>query len=200
MNNPELEKMQTKNNQILTEWVNSYTEELYRWASTKVREQELAEDLVQDTFISALQALDKFEERSSPKTWLFAILNNKIAEHFRKEKRASLVFHRPTEWEAEKHTDGLFSENGAWSKDGLDFVMNQDSHLLDREDFSKLLAMCLDDLPEKWNKAITLKYLFEKDAEDICQELGVSITNYWQIIHRCKVLLRKCLEKYWRDE
>jgi len=47
------------------------------------------------------------------------------------------------------------------------------------------------------NACIRLKFLDEKKGEQICQELGLSTTNYWQLIHRAKLQLRDCLEKYW---
>lgn len=68
----------TENKTSLTQWVNSYTDELYSWACHKVSDNELARDLVQDTFLAANEKIESFKGESSPKTWLFGILNNKI--------------------------------------------------------------------------------------------------------------------------
>ncbi|MDP2338684.1 MAG: RNA polymerase sigma factor, partial [Bacteroidota bacterium] len=72
-------------------WVGLYSDKMYTWAYYKTGNKETAEDLVQDTFLSAYQAMQSFEGRSDPKTWLFGILKNKIAEHFRKFYRSPIL-------------------------------------------------------------------------------------------------------------
>ena len=54
-------------------------------------------------------------------------------------------------------------------------------------------------LPEKWNAAMKLKYLTEKNGENICQELGITTSNFWQIVHRAKLQLRDCIDKNWHN-
>ena len=86
---------------LLPQWVESYTENLHSWAFHKVSDGELAKDLVQDTFLAAAEKIESFKGDSSPKTWLFSILNHKIIDHYRKNdtthndcilKKAELVF------------------------------------------------------------------------------------------------------------
>ena len=96
-------------------WVDLYSDKMYTWALHKTSSIEIAEDLVQDTFLAAFQSISKFEGKSEPKTWLFAILNNKIAEHFRKQ------FRNPTITESQSGTnsgtslfDTLFDANDQW--------------------------------------------------------------------------------------
>ena len=72
-------------------WVNVYSDKMYSWALYKTNSKETAEDLVQETFMIAFQSFDRFEGRSDPKTWLFGILNHKIADHFRKIYRQTVV-------------------------------------------------------------------------------------------------------------
>ena len=62
-------------------WVYQYSNALFSWAISKTKDKQLAEDLVQDTFIAALKSFETFENRSQPKTWLISILNNKIIDH-----------------------------------------------------------------------------------------------------------------------
>ena len=70
---------------LLSQWVESYTENLHSWAFHKVSDGELAKDLVQDTFLAAAEKIESFKGDSSPKTWLFSILNHKIIDHYRKK-------------------------------------------------------------------------------------------------------------------
>ena len=72
-------------------WVYQYGDALFSWAISKTKNKELSEDLVQETYIAALKSFESFENRSQPKTWLISILNNKIIDHFRKEKRSPVI-------------------------------------------------------------------------------------------------------------
>ena len=69
-------------------WVENYGDQLFQFAVKRVLDVSKAEDLVQDTFIAALKSRKKFKGESSEKTWLFAILKNKIIDQFRKLKRS----------------------------------------------------------------------------------------------------------------
>ena len=67
-------------------WVDEYSDMLYNYSYTRVNDHELALDLVQDTFVSALKGLDNFQGKSTIKTWLFSILKRKIIDHWRKQE------------------------------------------------------------------------------------------------------------------
>jgi RNA polymerase sigma factor (sigma-70 family) len=71
-------------------WVNNYADHLYTFAVFRVNDEELAQDLVQETFLAALQRVEKFEGRCTEKTWLTAILKNKIIDVYR-SKSSGLV-------------------------------------------------------------------------------------------------------------
>ena len=68
-------------------YVELYSDSLYTWAFNKTSDKETAEDLVQETFLAAVQGFAKFESKREPKTWLISILRNKIADHYRKSYR-----------------------------------------------------------------------------------------------------------------
>ena len=172
----------------ITCWVEAHTDALFAWALHKTSSRETAEDLVQDTFLAASESFEKFKGNSEPKTWLLAILNNKIAEHYRKK-------FSNTELHSTKNQN-FFSEEGDWQPAQMPQQWGS-KQPLDDADFRKILEKCMDNLPEQWNTAINYKYLEEKKPELICQELEISQTNYWQIIHRAKLQLRKCLETNW---
>lgn len=69
------------------EWVKAYADDLFRHAVARVRHREIAEDLVQETFLSAWRSRNRFAGRSSEKTWLLGILRNKIADYYRSQSR-----------------------------------------------------------------------------------------------------------------
>ncbi|MEX2590430.1 MAG: sigma-70 family RNA polymerase sigma factor [Chitinophagales bacterium] len=181
-----------------TKWVHSYSDAMYSWALHKTSDEMVAQDIVQETFLSAYKSLDKFREDSKPKTWLFSILNNKIIDHYRRKiKYISTDNNKQSEKKAFDLTEKLFDENGKWKAPESQAFIDDDIHLLDDDEFRKVMELCLDDLPENWRFAVNSKYLLEKDGKDICQELEITPSNYWQIIHRAKLMLKKCIDLNW---
>jgi len=182
---------------VLEQWVNQFSDELYSWAFFKTSSKEVAEDLVQDTFLAAFHKIDSFQGKSQPKTWLFSILNNKVIDHYRLSARTTKKNFSLTENSGNDLTDGIFNMYGCWNSNEVKSLWGQDEELLDNPDFNAIMEECMDDLPQKWKLAVTSKYLTEKKAETICQELEITASNYWQIVHRSKLLLKKCLELKW---
>ena len=185
---------------IFENWVNQFSDDLYSWALYKTSSKETAEDLVQDTFMSAYHKIDGFEGKSQPKTWLFAILNNKIINFYRKNAKVKKHEFRISEKAGFQLSDDLFDKSNRWKDKEIDPIWENEEHLLDNPDFNGVMATCMDDLPEKWKTAITSKYLTDKKAKEICQDLEITVSNYWQIVHRAKLLLKKCLETNWSEK
>lgn len=176
----------------ITTLVKAYTKDLFAYTITKVPDRETAEDIVQNTFLSAVEGYKNFKHQSNPKTWLFSILKNKIADYFRNRyKKADInVTADPLEI--------CFDEDGSWNLCHKPHDWDVDeNHLLENPEFNKVLKNCVEHLPEKWSSAVQLKYLVEENSGAICEQLEVSLSNYWQMIHRAKVMLRYCLELNW---
>jgi RNA polymerase sigma factor (sigma-70 family) len=184
-----------KNNAIKTKtvesWVELYSDALFSWAISKTKSKEVAEDLIQDTFIAALKSFETFENRSQPKTWLISILNNKIIDHFRKERKRFILYSEQNFFE---QAELKILDRGDWVtyESVPDFELEKD--LIWNEQFENVVLNCINELPEKWHLALTYKYFSSKRADEICQELEISNANYWQIIHRSKLLLKKRVE------
>jgi RNA polymerase sigma-70 factor (TIGR02943 family) len=173
---------------IIKQLVAEHTDAMYQWAMYKLNDDEQAKDIVQDTFIAAFEKVGAFEGNSTHKTWLFSILNNKIADHFRKECR------NPVQW---GYNDVFFKADGHWREERKPHDWGGDAHLLDNSEFVKVLNGCINGLPKGWAAAIQLKYMLGKNGTEICQELDITTTNYWQMIRRAKLNLRQCLELKW---
>jgi RNA polymerase sigma-70 factor (TIGR02943 family) len=180
----------------ISEWVNSYGDTLFSWALYKTSNQEIAEDLVQETFLAAIQSYAGFKRNSSPKTWLFTILNNKITDYYRSQIKSYKLFLSEKEKSFFSLTESSFDNNDLWAEN-LNLFKGENENLLDNTEFLKILDLCLDHLPDNWKAAILAKYHLEKESQEICKELNISPSNYWQIIHRAKLSLRKCIEKEW---
>ncbi len=184
-------------NALFNDWVEEYSDSLYSWAFHKISDKNLAEDLVQDTFLAAWKSYDNFKHKSQPKTWLFSILNHKIIDLYRKNSRNPLNNEADFQIDINEIYKRNFKSNGRWRDDSRPKDWGEEEHLLDNKEFKRILEHCMEELPSDWNTVITQKYLEEKKGNKISQGLGISPTNYWQIIHRTKLFLRECLEKLW---
>lgn len=178
-----------------SEWVDNYADALFYYAVARVGDRETARDIVQETFLSALQNVDSFRGESSEKTWLFAIVKNKIVDHFRRETadaRTAPLGDTPDE------LDRFFDEGGEWKKTEAPSDWSDNPFRAYRsKEFQGVLERCLATLKAQWRAIFTLKYLEDLKSEEICKELAISPSNYWVIMHRAKLVLRRCIEKNW---
>lgn len=181
--------MATSNDDIIS-WVKTYTKDLFAFSMVKVQQKELAEDLVQETFLAAHKSFDSYKEKSTVKTWLFSILKHKIADYYRLKYKAGVEVPSGV-------IDQFFDANERWKPEYRPVEWSNEQELLNDPGFANALKNCFAKLPEKWSSAVRLKYLEEQDADGICNQLEISKPNYWQIIHRAKLQLRNCLELKW---
>lgn len=181
----------------ITQWVREYSDDLFKWALFKTSDKSVSEDLVQDTFLAVLKAIDKFDAQSSPKTWLFSVLNNKIVDHYRSTNRFGRDTTPLDETLALQVTQSFFDDAGNWQDATSTTEWDKEKHLLDNEDFQLVMQNCLNGLPPNWQQAVTAKFFSTKKTSEICQEMGITPTNYWQMVHRAKLLLKKCIETHW---
>lgn len=179
-------------------WMKTYADELYGYAMGKTSNSELAEDLVQESFLAGLKSLEKFKGLSSERTWLFAILKNKIADHYRKSSTKNEITNSKLGNNGGSFFDNYFTKNGDWKESaepkvwGIDF-----SKTIENKELGVALNKCIEKLAENQKLLIQLKLVEEENTEKICKELNITTTNYWVIIHRAKLQLRACLEKNW---
>ncbi len=178
---------------LFTGWVHQHTPDLLRFARNRVKDPSVADDLVQLALVSAWETMDRFAGDSSPRTWLFAILKHKLADHYRKVYREGQRL-SGTERLDDDPMATPFAQNGHWNADHIPtaggiFGEEDDSEKLDRA-----LRHCLEALPERFRTVLEMKYLLNKDSEAIREALGLSETNFWQQVHRAKLKLRACIQ------
>ncbi len=176
----------------ITSWVKAYTADLFAYALSKVSDKATAEDIVQNTFLSAFESYDKFENKSGAKTWLFSILKHKIADYYRQKYKQ--VEHHSVDGTA----DALFDENGRLKAPCSSIQWRMNDELLDDKEFLQALQHCIEGLPKKMSTVVELKYLNGgTDSGSVCQQLNITQANFWQIMHRAKLLLKTCIENKW---
>ena len=179
-------------------WVANYADYLFNYAMSRINNEEEARDLVQETFLAALGRLERFEGRSTERTWLTAIIKNKIIDVYR--KKASGLNKVADHFEHDSdNADGFFEpSDGHWQQQyqPKEFGLERYDPLASKE-FNHIFQRCMQKLPALWIAVFTMKHMDDEDTGTICAELKVSPSNFWVIIHRAKVNLRECLQKNW---
>lgn len=176
-------------------WVMNYGDYLYSYACLRIDNKELARDLVQETFLAALQSWGKFDGRSSEKTWLTAILKNKIFDVYRKK---STSLNKQTISIDDSDSDEFFEESGHWKEGQYPESFGiEESVALENKEFDGILKSCLKKLPPLWKSVFTMKHMDEESSDNICAQLEITTSNFWVISHRTKVSLRDCLQRNW---
>ena len=177
-------------------WVDEHGDALFRYALFRIQDAQVAEDLVQETFLAAIRGKDSFAGRSTVKTWLFGILKHKIIDHIRKISRE-----RPEE-NIETIADLAskdFDDRGGWNYQPSEWTTNP-SLIFQQQEFWQILKTCLSELPPRLNQAFTLRELDGLSAEEVRKILGVTPTNGGVMLHRARMRLRECLELRWFGE
>lgn len=176
-------------------WVDKYGDYLFRFAVSRLRDGDFAEEVVQETFVAALKNIKQFAGRGSERAWLLGILKRKIIDFFRKRKRDPVNVDEANADISEM----LFDQNGAWRKE-IRQAMKQSLDSLDRQEFWTILKMCLDSLPGRQADVFTMRTMDEQSAEFICKELQITSSNYWVILHRARLQLSGCMKQKWFQE
>lgn len=177
------------------QWVDLYSDDLYCYALKFIPQPDQAENLVQETFLSALKNYSNFQGKSSEKTWLIGILKHKITDHLRTKYRevpaSSLI-------NENMHIEDFFDQqrDGHLKKEPGHWEFNP-SALAENKEFLEILNDCLSRLPEKSAQAFSLREIESINSDEICKVLGVSSTNLWVLLHRARIQLRQCLEINW---
>lgn len=178
-------------------WVSRYADYLYTYAAFRINDQDLARDLVQETFLAALERKEKFEGKSTEKTWLTAILKNKIVDVYRSKSKGSTKEVGSTGAE-DTDTDFFDRNDGHWNDQHRPAELGiEQPDALENKEFRRILQACMKKLPALWLSVFSMKHIDDEPSEMICSELKLTSSNFWIIIHRTKVNLRSCLQKNW---
>lgn len=180
-------------------WVDAYGDYLFRYALLRVSNHQMAEDLVQDTFFSALDSLDSFRGDSNERTWLTSILKRKIIDYYRKKRsNISLDLDDGTENIADFENAG--QQKGRWKPEAAPKDWGSSpAQLFENQQFMEIMEQCLKKLPERLSGVFVLREIDGYDTKEICKLFNISSSNLWVILHRARHLLRKCLEINWLE-
>lgn len=156
-----------------------------------------AEDVVQEALTSAFQHLDSFKGRAAFKTWVFAILKNKIIDVIRQKSRLVAMTELFKDEESELSIDALFDASGHWHKYEAPQAWQSPEEMMEQADFWIIFEACLNHLPAKYAQVFMLREVIELSSNEICSKLELSISNFNVLMYRSRTRLRECLENKW---
>ena len=164
---------------------------LERIAQLELRDRALAEDCVSDVLTHAYEKRASFQGRSSLKTWLTAILKNRIVDLLRKQWRE-----QPIEEPGDQGDDALerlFDATGHYVNRPHD--AGDPADLAHQDDFLSAVQRCVDRLPKRIGQLFVMREVFGSDTAELCKDLQITASNVWVQLYRARMMLRTCLEQ-----
>lgn len=178
-----------------SKWVDRHGDTLYRYAMSRLRNPDSAEDVVQETFVSALQALDQYSGQGSEGAWLLGILKRKVIDCVRRRNRPDSAQGGDV---ADDPAQVFFDAQGNWRTDPR--VMKEcPTACLEREEFWEAFRRCLERLSQRQADVFTLREIEELAAEEICKNLEISASNLWVLLYRARLQLSGCMKTQLED-
>jgi RNA polymerase sigma-70 factor, ECF subfamily len=163
---------------------------MLRLALTFVPNRAIAEDVVQDTWIAVLRGIDRFDGRSSLKTWLFRILVNRAHTTGAQERRTT-----PVEPAGMAAVDAArFGPDGSWADPPAPWTDLVEDRLIASAMIAQVRAL-IADLPDAQRQVVTLRDVEGLSADDVCSILGLTPGNQRVLLHRARSRLRSQLER-----
>ncbi|MFC4159829.1 sigma-70 family RNA polymerase sigma factor [Chitinimonas lacunae] len=181
---------------LASEQLAQYRDYLLRYALYQLRDETLAEDVVQDTLLAAVQAREGFAAQSSVRTWLTGILKHKIIDLQRRQTRDPLLLDGPADEEDLSDFDSLFDRTGHWGSDGPRHWADPEAALTQR-DFWSVYQRCAERLPKRTALVFAMRENLGCEIDEICQNLDISATNCSVLLYRARMSLRLCLDQHW---
>lgn len=195
----ELDALKAGDEAAFQSLIQRYHGPMLRLAMTYVADRGVAEDVVQESWLTCLRSLDRFEGRSSLKTWIFGIVINVARARRRKEARI-LPFASPwrrNDSDSRRPTvdPSRFGTDGMWRTGPQSWDNIPESNVLGGETLEKVRA-AIEALPSKQREVILLRDVAGFEADEVSALLGISAANERVRLHRARAAVRKMLEEY----
>jgi RNA polymerase sigma-70 factor (ECF subfamily) len=183
-----LARLRSGDEQAFIILVRQYRPTMLRLAACYVPSAAVAEEVVQDTWLGFLKGLDRFEGRSSVRTWLFRILVNRARTAGTRERRSLAIA------DLQAAVDGSrFDASGGWSAPPQPWTDLVDERLTARKLADKVRT-ALVDLPGRQREVVTLRDIEGLSSQEVCDVLDLTEANQRVLLHRGRSRLRQLLE------
>ena len=180
------------------EFLTEIRRDMIKFASLQLRDDALAEDVVQDALMGAMANAQGFAGKSALKTWVFSILRNKIVDQIRQKSRTTNISAlSPAEESLDQAFESLFKSNAHWTPHARPKNWGDPEESLRQQRFWDVFDACLKHLPENTARVFMMREFLEFETPEVCEELNITTSNCNVILHRARNGLRRCLEGNW---
>lgn len=174
---------------------------LYRYALTRLRDADLAQDVVQDTIVAAMEASERFQGKASLRTWLVAILRNKIVDAMKTRARLVSLETDPSREDAlDEDVDRQFNLDGRWATTHRPTAWANPETTFENTQFWTVFERCLEHVPPRTAEVFVLREVLGETIAEICKILELSASNCSVMLFRARMRLKGCLEVHWFSE
>jgi len=173
-------------------WVDEYGDYLFRYAMSRLRDENAAEEVVQETFLAGVRFQDRYTGQGAERAWLLGILKRKIVDYVRRRTR----YDRDGSYEGSNDpSEKMFDQNGNW-KTGAFPTLTPDTEVETKEVWD-VVKGCLEHLPQGQQDVFVLSVMEEMSSEEICEALEITPSNLWVRLHRARLGLAQCVGSRW---
>lgn len=173
--------------------------DLLRFARLQLGNDDEAEDAVQEAIAGALRNARGFRAEAALKTWIIAILKNKVADILRHRHKRPVNASQMADESAGPLPD-VFNRFGIWRNAARPAAWEDPEADIHSRQFLKVFDACLNRLPPQQGRVFLMREVAELDTDAIAGELGLSVNNIHVILHRARLGLRACLERNWLQQ
>ncbi len=176
-------------------WVDQHGDYLFRYAFSRLRDSNAAEEVVQETFLAGIRFQDRYNGRGAERAWLLGILKRKLVDYVRMRAR----FDRDgISQENQDPSLQLFDMQGNWKKGALRFELPDQA--IESRELWDVVRGCLSHLPTGQADVFVLSVMENMDSDQICRELDITPSNLWVRLHRARLALARCVGARWFEQ
>ncbi|AOE48938.1 RNA polymerase sigma factor [Kangiella sediminilitoris] len=154
----------------------------------------IADEVLQEAWVSAINGIQKFEGRSALKSWLIRIVANEAKTRLRKESRSVSLEAIDEQWS----TDSRFTPNGHWAQANPEWDISSPDELLAADELQECVKKQISNLPENQQQILNLRDVGGMDMGTICNILEISASNGRVLLHRARDKMQQVVARFQR--
>ncbi|WP_172460410.1 sigma-70 family RNA polymerase sigma factor [Phocoenobacter uteri] len=178
-------------NEISNHQIDDIRQQMLKFAHLQLKNSDVAEDMVQDALLSAFKNIAHFKRKAALKTWIFAILKNKIIDYLRQKDR--LVLESDLIDEEDENT--FFDQKDHWKPEYSQTAWQENEDKIYSKEFWLIFEACLTYLPAKQAQVFMMREYLDFPSKEICETVKITTSNLHILLYRARLQLQHCLSK-----
>ncbi len=174
-------------------WLDRHGDVLFRYALSRLRDPESAEEVVQETLMAAWRARQQYSGKGSEGAWLLGICKRKVIDKVRRRSRPDAATGGDSL--GPDPSEALFDAKGNWRFDPR-AVKGRPERAFEQEEVWAAFRECLDGLPPRQAGVFTLREVDDLGSDEVCKEMEISASNLWVLLLRARLHLTRCMKSH----